>query len=60
LPFVLHANWSTLAPWDLGRIIMLLAVMLLFAPLFATNAHRVLLALRHRQRSRATAAVQHR
>jgi len=60
LPFVLHANWSTLAPWDLGRIIMLLAVMFLLVPLFATNTHRVLLALRHRQRSRATAAVQRR
>jgi hypothetical protein len=54
--FVLQANWATLAPWDRGRVIMLLALMILFA----TNAHRVQIALRHRQRSRATAAVQRR
>jgi hypothetical protein len=58
--FVLQSNWAAMAPWDLGRVIMLLALMILFAPLFATNAHRVQIALRHRQRSRPTAAVQRR
>ncbi len=57
LPFVLQSSWGTLAPWDLGRVIMLLALMLLFTPLFATNAYRVALALRHRQRA-SPAAVQ--
>jgi MFS family permease len=58
--FVLQSSSATLEPWQLGRAIMLLILMILLAPLFATNTHRVLLALRHRQRSRATAAVQRR
>jgi MFS family permease len=58
--FVLQSSWATLEPWTRGRAIMLLVLMILLAPLFATNTHRVLLALRHRGRSRPRAAVQRR
>lgn len=58
LPLVLLSDeGARLAPWDQARVWMLIAVSAFFVFLFATNAHRVRLALRNQQRARTTGAV---